>query len=134
MMGLVCRLICAGLLAGPAMAQATAPDGGGLTEQDAAAFRTQMQACWNVAALPADARDIVVHVRFTMALTGVPVVDRLELVGTSTQDAARTELAFQAARRAVIRCGAGGYDLPAAAFAAWEHVEVTYDPSGMRVR
>ncbi|MEJ6391533.1 hypothetical protein V8J83_18600 [Gymnodinialimonas sp. 2307UL20-7] len=116
------------------MAQATALDGSGLTEQDAAAFRTQMQACWNVGALPADAQDIVMRVRFTMAPTGVPVADSLELVETSSQDAAHTELAFQAARRAVIRCGAGGYDLPAAAFASWEHVEVTFDPSGMRVR
>ena len=43
-------------------------------------------------------------------------------------------IAFEAARRAILRCGASGYDLPADKYDQWREVEITFDPSGMRLR
>ncbi|MDO7707324.1 MAG: energy transducer TonB, partial [Loktanella sp.] len=45
-----------------------------------------------------------------------------------------TEIAFQAARRAILRCQSGGYQLPADKYDQWKEVEITFDPSGMRLR
>ena len=46
----------------------------------------------------------------------------------------RTRIAFEAARRAVIRCGASGYHLPAEKYDQWREIEMTFDPSSMRIR
>jgi hypothetical protein len=43
-------------------------------------------------------------------------------------------VAFDAARRAIIRCGAKGFDLPAEKYAQWREVEMTFNPESMRIR
>jgi hypothetical protein len=49
-------------------------------------------------------------------------------------NASAASIAFQAARRAILRCGAAGYSLPADKYDQWRDVEITFDPSGMRLR
>jgi hypothetical protein len=41
---------------------------------------------------------------------------------------------FEVARRAIIRCGKGGYPLPPEKYAQWKELELVFDPSGMRLR
>jgi hypothetical protein len=55
-------------------------------------------------------------------------------VSASGGDADAIEIAFQAARRAILRCQSGGYKLPADKYDEWKEVEITFDPSGMRIR
>ena len=44
--------------------------------------------------------------------------------------------AFDWARRAILRCQVenGGYKLPPEKYAQWQQVEVTFNPTDMRVR
>ena len=42
--------------------------------------------------------------------------------------------AFEAARRAIIRCASDGYGLPPESYEAWRDVEITFNPEGMRLR
>jgi hypothetical protein len=55
-------------------------------------------------------------------------------VSATGGDVGATEIAFQAARRAILRCQSGGYKLPADKYDQWKEVEITFDPSGMRLR
>ena len=48
--------------------------------------------------------------------------------------AAAVQTAFQAARRAVLRCEKGGYDLPAEKYEQWKEIEMTFNPDQMRLR
>ena len=53
----------------------------------------------------------------------------IDFTGGSS-DAARR--AFAAARRAIIRCGRDGYDLPAEKYDRWRSIEMTFNPEKMR--
>ncbi|MEM9438259.1 MAG: energy transducer TonB, partial [Pseudomonadota bacterium] len=39
-----------------------------------------------------------------------------------------------AARRAIIRCGATGFDLPREKYDQWRQIEMTFNPEEMRTR
>ncbi|MEX3016499.1 hypothetical protein [Gymnodinialimonas hymeniacidonis] len=108
----------------PAVAEATRP----LTQEETASFITQVRACWNTGN-NAEAGNVAVVVRFSMTPEAEPIPNTFELVSASVDDQDAADLAFLAARRAVIRCGEAGYDLPAAAFPYWERVEINFDPS-----
>ena len=38
-------------------------------------------------------------------------------------------LAFEAGRRAILRCQRSGYDLPEEKYPLWKRMEITFDPS-----
>ena len=42
--------------------------------------------------------------------------------------------AFEAARRAVLRCQRGGFDLPIEKYDHWRDIEMTFNPEKMRRR
>ena len=44
------------------------------------------------------------------------------------------EVAWQAARRAILRCEGAGYGLPAEKFAQWREIEMVFNPARMRQR
>ncbi len=69
-----------------------------------------------------------------MKQDGKPDIGSIRMVSFSggSQQAARR--AFDAARRAIIRCGARGYDLPADKYAQWKEIEMTFNPENMRIR
>jgi hypothetical protein len=47
---------------------------------------------------------------------------------------AAAQQAYEAARRAILRCGTNGYDLPAESYDYWRQVELIFNPEGMRLR
>jgi hypothetical protein len=50
-------------------------------------------------------------------------------------DQAEAATAFEAARRAILRCqSSGGYQLPADKYDQWAEIVITFDPSGIRLR
>ncbi len=109
---------------GPAVAESTRP----LTQDETAVFMAQVSACWNTGSAQ-EAGNTAVVVRFSMTPEAEPIPNTFQLVSASTDDQDAADLAFLAARRAVIRCGEAGYDLPAAAFPYWERVEINFDPA-----
>jgi hypothetical protein len=42
--------------------------------------------------------------------------------------------AFENARRAILRCGAQGYNLPPEKYEQWKLVTINFDPNDVRLR
>jgi hypothetical protein len=115
-------------------AQPAAPSGPALTQGVRDGFRIAVQACWNVGALSTEALGTTVVVAFDMGRDGVPVGSSLRLLEFSGGSETAAQQAYEAARRAVIRCGANGYDLPEESYDRWRQVELVFNPEGMRLR
>lgn len=115
-------------------AGAAAPTGPPMTSGEKDALRVAVQRCWNVGALSSEALRVTVTVAVSLSQAGQPdgaSIRMLEYEGGS--DAAARQ-AYEAARRAVIRCGADGFDLPAEKFAQWQNLELVFNPEGMRMK
>ncbi len=112
--------------------QLPADEGPPMTGSEREGFRVAVNACWNVDPGSVAAR-VTVEVGFSLD-PGGRVTGDVRLLG-SDGDSSATDTAFQAARRAILRCqGQGGYDLPAEKYEQWKEVVITFDPSGMRLR
>ncbi|MEQ8401896.1 MAG: TonB family protein [Roseitalea porphyridii] len=96
-----------------------------LTQSEMDALRSQIQACWNPPAGVIDAAELRVSVRFRLDPSG-----RVEGQPTITNSSGNRQ-ADESARRAVLRCGMNGYNLPADKYEAWQDVVVNFDPSEM---
>ncbi|MEK6216507.1 MAG: energy transducer TonB, partial [Boseongicola sp.] len=55
-------------------------------------------------------------------------------VSAAGGDAATQRAAFDAARRAILRCQKGGFPLPVEKYEHWRDIEMTFNPEGMQVR
>ena len=110
------------------------PSGPPLTSGEKKAMRVAVSRCWNVASLSTDALETIVVVGFSLTRDG-RVVDgslrMLDSVGGSADSAIK---AFEAARRAILRCGAKGYVLPADKYSQWQDIELTFNPERMRIK
>lgn len=103
-----------------------------VSEADRAAIRAQIrsvQNCWNAGALPPEAAATSVAVAFEIAPDGVVISDSIEMVEFSNGTQASAEAAFHAARRAIIWCGALGFDMPPNTYSVWQRVELNFDAS-----
>ena len=90
-----------------------------------------IMACWNVGSLSRSARSTIVIVAMEMNPDGRPVSDSIRLVKSSSEDAAATAQAYEAARRAILRCGSGGLKLPPEQYEQWKTIELTFNPQSM---
>ena len=103
-----------------------------MTGAERDSFRTQVNRCWNVDPGEVAARTTV-EVEFSLDLDGRVSGNEVRLL-SSTGDPSLAAIAFQAARRAILRCQMGGYQLPADKYDQWKDVTMTFGPSGMRLR
>lgn len=94
-------------------------------------FRVAVNRCWNVDPGSVAAR-VTVEVGFSLDREG-KVAGDVRLLG-SDGDQSATNTAFEAARRAILRCQSSGYQLPPDKYEQWKDVVITFDPSGMRMR
>jgi hypothetical protein len=103
-----------------------------MTGAEKDAFRLAVQGCW-VVDPGAQAAGVTVTVVFQLdrqgRLTAGP-----DLLTSSGGTPGAVDAAYQAARRAITRCGREGFDLPEEKYEQWRVVEMTFDPSGMRLR
>ena len=98
------------------------------------ALRAAVAQCWNVGALSTDALGVTITVEMQLSREGVPDAGSLRLLRfTGGSDAAAGQ-AYEAARRAILRCGAQGFDLPADKYDQWRDIEMTFNPESMRSR
>lgn len=105
-----------------------------LTSGEKDALRLAVQQCWNVGSLSTDALRTTVVVAVSMAQDGKPNTGSIRMVSFEggTEGAARQ--AYEAARRAIIRCGASGFDLPVEKYDQWRDIEMTFNPERMRIK
>lgn len=112
-----------------------ASSAGGLSTSEADALRLAIQACWNIGVLSTDAQQVTVTVAFSMTPSARHEQGSIRMVGSTGGSETAIQQAFEAARRAIIRCeGPDGYGLPPEKYDAWRDIEITFNPEGMRLR
>ncbi len=109
------------------------PTGPPMTGGERDALRVAVQRCW-VVDVGSQAANVTVVVGMRMEETGRVVTDSLRMIEASGGDNAAVQTAFQAARRAILRCQGDGFPLPREKYAQWREIEMVFDPSGMRLR
>ncbi|TCL08689.1 cell division and transport-associated protein TolA [Shimia isoporae] len=107
-----------------------APSGPPLTGGEKDALRLSVQQCW-VVDVGSRAADVTVIVGLSLDRNG-KVQGDVRLIDATGGDEAAVRTAFQAARRAVLRCQKSGYDLPQEKYDHWKDVEITFNPEKMR--
>ncbi|MGR3801913.1 energy transducer TonB [Marinibacterium profundimaris] len=119
---------------GQAGASTPAPAGPPLTGGEREALRVGVSQCWSVGSLSSAALATTVVVGVAMTPDGRPVTNSIRLVSFSGGDQTAAQQAFDAARRAIIRCGQQGYPLPAEKYEQWRDIEMTFNPENMQYR
>lgn len=109
----------------------TGPSGPPMTRGETDGLRVSVQQCW-VVDVGSRAADVTVVVGLQLDQTGKVQGNKIELLSSEGGDAAAVNAAFQAARRAVLRCQKTGYDLPAEKYDHWREIEITFNPESMR--
>lgn len=110
------------------------PSGPPLTGGERDALRVAVQRCWNVGSLSTEALRTSVVVAVSMTRDGRPEIGSIRLAGSTGGGDAAAKQAFDAARRAIIRCGTDGFDLPVEKYDQWRDIEMTFNPDSMRIR
>lgn len=113
---------------------APVPSGPPLSAGEKDSLRVAVSSCWNVGSLSTDALNTTVVVTVSMSQDGKPIVPSITMASFSGGSEAAARQAFEAARRAIIRCGARGYDLPVEKYGQWRDIEMTFNPERMRVK
>ena len=118
----------------PAEPDAPVRRGPPLTGGEKEALRVAVSSCWNVGSLSTDALGTTVVVGVEMEQSGKPISGSITLVSSSGGSQSGVQQAFEAARRAIIRCGVRGFPLPVEKYDEWRDIEMTFNPEGMQFR
>ena len=124
----------AAALAGGGDVVAPEPSGPPLTSGEREALRLAVQNCWNVGSLSSEALRTTVVVALSLTPDGRPEEGSIRLLSSTGGSGAAANQAFGAARRAILRCGARGFQLPSDKYAQWRNIEMTFNPERMRNR
>ncbi|NNK16825.1 MAG: energy transducer TonB [Sulfitobacter sp.] len=108
-----------------------APSGPPLSAGERDALRVAVAQCWNIGSLSTEALGTTVVIAVKMNQNGTPVTETIRMLSSSGGSNAAAQRVFDSARRAIIRCGARGYDLPQEKFSQWQNIEMTFDPRKM---
>ncbi|CUH50215.1 energy transducer TonB family protein [Ruegeria atlantica] len=117
-----------------ALGQSSEPSGPPLTAGEKDAMRLAVSKCWNVGSLSTDALQTVVVVGFSLTPDGKVLGGTLQMIDSSGGTDASARQAYEAARRAILRCGAKGYTLPTDKYDQWRDIEITFNPERMRIK
>ncbi len=114
-----------------AAAESSKPSGPPLTGREKGALVLAVQQCWTPPIGVQNAADLKVTLLVELneqgKITGGPT-----LVSPSGSPQGVVKQAFEAGRRALLRCGP--YDLPKDKYEQWKEIEVTFNPQNMVVR
>ena len=105
-----------------------------LTAGERDGLRVAVQNCWNTGSLSSDALRTTVTVAFEMSEDARPIESTLRMLESNGGTAGSAQQAFEAARRAILRCGARGFGLPPEKYASWQNVELVFNPENMRIK
>ncbi|MEM9522438.1 MAG: energy transducer TonB [Pseudomonadota bacterium] len=108
--------------------------GSSLTRSERDALRIAVSRCWNVGSLSSASLRTTVVVGVSMSREGRPRTDAIRLISFSDGSETAARQAYEAARRAIVRCGANGYELPTEKYAQWRDMEITFNPENMRIK
>lgn len=109
------------------------PSGPPLSRAEKDGLRVAVQRCW-VVDVGSQSANVTVTVALSMDRSGKVVSGSLRMLGASGGDERAINVAFQAARRALLRCQKGGYELPPDKYEQWRDIEMTFNPERMRIK
>lgn len=115
----------------PATSTATGPP---LTGQERDSLRLAVSQCWNLGSSSTEALRVTVTVGMDMQTDGKPVASSIRMIDFDGGSRDAANIAFDAARRAILRCQSTGYPLPAEKYDQWKQIEMTFNPERMRQR
>lgn len=121
-------------LAGGADVITPEPSGPPLTSGEKDALRISVSNCWNVGSLSTEALGTTVVVGVSLSQDGKPEVGTIRMLSSTGGSGTAAKQAFEAARRAIIRCGAKGFQLPPEKYGQWRDIEMTFNPERMRIK
>jgi uncharacterized membrane protein len=107
---------------------------GTLSAQEKADFGAQVARCWNMSGLTDAAKRTVVTVAFELNRQGMPQPKSFRLIGAGKDTSDAVKSAYAMAKRAILRCGAKGYELPLEKYELWRNTELTFNPERMSLR
>lgn len=118
----------------PEAGTGTADQGPPMTDGEKDALVVAVKGCWNTGPLSTEALNTIVTVAVSMEPDGKPDAASIRLIGAEGGTDASAKQAFEAGRRAIIRCAKNGYPLPPEKYERWKEIEITFDPDRMRLR
>ncbi|MBD3663865.1 energy transducer TonB [Sulfitobacter aestuariivivens] len=127
--------IAAAVAAAQAAAEAPgtpAPSGPPLTQGERESLRLAVKECWNVGSMSSEALRTIVVVGVQMNRDGTPIGNTIRLLSSTGGSDAAARQGFETARRAILRCGGKGFDLPDEKYGQWQSIEITFDPRKMQ--
>lgn len=110
-----------------------APTGPPLTSSEREGLRLAVRDCWNVNPSSEAAR-ITVTIGLSLDRSGKPIGGTVKYLNATEGSTSAQNTAFETARRAVLRCAKGGYELPMEKYEQWRDLEITFNPEKMRRR
>ena len=110
------------------------PAGPPMSAGEKDALRVAVSACWNVGSLSTEALATTVVVGVSMSEAGKPVAGSIRLLSSEGGSEVAARQAYEAARRAILRCQKDGYPLPREKYASWKDIEMTFNPERMRIK
>jgi len=69
-----------------------------------------------------------------MSETGFPDNESIRMTDAVGGSLVAERTAYNAARRAIVRCGMSGFDLPEEKYSQWRSIEIVFDPIKMRIK
>ena len=105
------------------------PVGPPMTGAEKDGLKLAVQRCWNVPAGLRDAQQLKVTIGAELTAQGEIISSSIRLLEPSSPPDGRFRQAFEAGRRALLRCGP--YALPREKYAQWRNIEVVFNPEGM---
>jgi hypothetical protein len=114
----------------PAEAEASSlPMGPPISSSEKEGLKLAVQRCWNVPAGVRDAQELKVTLAAELAADGAVINASIRMIEPRNPPDARFQQAFEAGRRALIRCSP--YELPREKYGQWRNIEVVFNPEGM---
>ena len=89
--------------------------------------------CWNLGASSSAALFTTVVVGMELTIEGKPLADSISLLDYEGGNDESAKQVFRAAKRAILRCGAQGFELPAEQYSIWRNIEFVFNPAEMRM-
>ncbi len=117
-----------------APATPSVPSGPPLSSGEVNGLIADVRACWNVGALSSEAQRTIVTISVTLGQDGRPDAGSIRMIDSSGGSDASVSQAFEAGRRAILRCGANGFNLPPEKYDQWQTIEMVFNPEQMRLR
>lgn len=109
---------------------AAGAEGAPLSAGERDGLRLAVQACWIVPAGLRDAEELRVVLGAELTVQGDVISSSVQLIEPDPIPDDRFRQAYEAGRRALIRCSPYT-DLPREKFAQWRNIEVVFNPEGM---